>query len=176
MHRMRLILTAALAFAVFVLPSVACADGVNWTIEGVTFADGGTVSGSFSYNANNNTYSNIDVTSTAGTLLTGSNYTTLTNGYVSGPTLLGMGPNIGSPANFTGDYFLQLMFTDLLTNAGGTVTLTAVETYCGNSTCSSPIVRRGDDGSITSAIATPEPTALVLLAAGLLGLLLLRKP
>src|SRR3954453_13212771 len=41
---------------------------VLWTLSGVTFADGGTASGSFVYDATTNTYSAINVTSAGGTL------------------------------------------------------------------------------------------------------------
>src|SRR5260370_7191267 len=48
--------------------AVANAAPVAYTLSGVTLSDGGTASGSFSYDAAANTYSNINiVTTTAGT-------------------------------------------------------------------------------------------------------------
>ena len=48
------------------VPSVASADGITWTLSGVTFDDGGTASGSFVYDAVTNTVSSINIVTTAG--------------------------------------------------------------------------------------------------------------
>ena len=133
------------------------------------------VTGSFNYNATTNNYSAINVSSTLGTLFSGSAYTTLSNSFFTGSTLLGLGPNPTNTSNFTGENFLELFFTNPLTNAGGTDSVYAVEIVCTNSTCTFPTVRYGLSGSVTTnSVATPEPTSLLLLAAGLLTLFTLR--
>jgi hypothetical protein len=45
----------------------AWAAGILWTLQGVQFDDGGTASGSFVYDPKTNTFSDINITTTAGT-------------------------------------------------------------------------------------------------------------
>src|SRR5215813_9278566 len=88
-------LIAALGLiALLSLPSVASADGATWTFSGVTFDDGGTASGSFFYDATNNTYSDINMTTTAGTLLTGALYTSISSCCLVSNTGVTLGPNV----------------------------------------------------------------------------------
>jgi hypothetical protein len=56
------------------LSLTASAAPLLWTLEGVTFAGGGTASGSFDFNADTNVYSNVDITTTTGGSVTGSTY------------------------------------------------------------------------------------------------------
>src|SRR5260370_9871267 len=75
-----------LALSVFSV--YASASPVLWTLVGVAFNDGGTASGSFVYDANTNTYSSINMTTTAGSVRTSG----ATYHFVSG----------GIPANSSG--------------------------------------------------------------------------
>ncbi len=59
------------------VPSVASADGITWSLSGVTFDDGGTASGSFVYDAVTNTVSAVNIVTTAGTTFGGTTYTAL---------------------------------------------------------------------------------------------------
>src|SRR5258708_19781801 len=52
----------------------ASAAPVVWTLSGVTFSDGGTASGSFIFDADTNTYSSINVTTTPGSVRSGATY------------------------------------------------------------------------------------------------------
>ena len=60
------ILSLVVATAASLFASAALADPVIWTLNGVTTANGFTVTGSFTYDANTNTYSAINITSTGG--------------------------------------------------------------------------------------------------------------
>lgn len=57
---------ALLAAALLATPLVAQAMPVTWTLSGVTFAGGGTASGSFDFDADLDRYSNVAITTTAG--------------------------------------------------------------------------------------------------------------
>src|SRR6516164_4938531 len=75
-------LIAALGLIVLLsLPSIASADGVTvkWTFSGVSFDDGGGMASgsSFDYNALNNAYSAINITTTPGSAFGGATYTSV---------------------------------------------------------------------------------------------------
>lgn len=165
----RVFLMASIAVAALLLPSLASADGITWTLEDVALNDGGSVTGSLNYNATTNSYSAIDITSSPGSLLGGTTYTTLTPPFFSTSTLLGVGPSTIPGGNYTDLTFLELFFTNPLTNSGGTDPVYAVETYCSNSNCSTYTERTSTSGfATTSPAATPEPATLALLLCGLL--------
>jgi hypothetical protein len=73
---MRVALVPSLcALAMFwALAGSASAAPVTWTLNGVTFQDGATASGSFVYDATTNTYSNVNITTSGGTILPGASY------------------------------------------------------------------------------------------------------
>jgi hypothetical protein len=159
-------LIAIFALAILCLPCVASADSVTWTLQGVTLDDGGTASGSFAYNANTNSYSALNVTTTAGSALSGSTYSSLSNAFFSGNTMLGLGPSLS--LNLTGDSFLEMFFTNPLTNTRGNDSVYLVEVNCPNMICFEPSIRWNTAGSVTSVpVGTPEPATLPLLGAGL---------
>jgi hypothetical protein len=107
---------------------------VVWTLQDVAFDDGGTATGSYVYDADSNAYSDINVTSTAGTAYTGESYT-----YVTGPryaeTFL-LTPYSPS-SDLTGETTLVIFLADSMTNVGGTVQIRGGgEAICGSSNCS----------------------------------------
>jgi hypothetical protein len=181
----RSLITALVLFVLFCVPSIASADGITWTLSGVTFDDGGTASGSFVYDALTNTYSSIDITTTLGSTFPGATYTGLVDSSFTLPSDTGL--ILGAP-DFLGPIF-QLIFQDHLTNSGGTVFLMngafdpiAVElTGSGEFTCEPPdcssftpdpprLVTGGTVSGVP-ATAVPEPSALSLLSMGLVALL-----
>ena len=172
---------ALFAFLVLTVLSVpASASPVLWTLAGVTFADGGTASGSFIYDADLNAYSAVNVTTTAGSvILTGATLQYVAPGLA--PTSGEVLTAASNAGDLTGTRAFALFFSSALTDAGGTVFLDGQEASCGDATCSfpSPPSRLVNAGSVTGTAAYPVPalspwamlaTALLLVAAGLVAL------
>ena len=96
----------------------ASANPILWSLVGVTFDDGGTATGSFVYDADTNTYSNIFITTTAASAFGGATYT-LINDIADDPTASGIYLVTSLPAT-PGLPGLMMGFLNL-TNAGGTI-------------------------------------------------------
>ena len=164
---------ACLAFVLFFMfwiPS-ASADVVEWTLQDLTFSDGGTGSGSFFYNADTGVYSSISITTTAGSGFPGASYTTY-DPTMSSPTELWL--TAPGPNPFPGLAFFDPLFSSPLTDAGGTITLIpgnpAVPAgegffFPGNTT----FLRDVATGAVSSV---PEPSAVVLVTLTLLVVLI----
>jgi hypothetical protein len=198
-------LIAALGLiALLSLPSIASADGATWTLSGVTFGDwtnvvtvggnvisstvigtGGAASGSFVYDALNNTYSSVTVSTTP--WVTSSVPYTPTPDSVAISNASGLGLWDGSSTDLTDISFLFLVFNDPtnpfagpdpLTNAGGkrSISLTpgdSMEFICLDAGCDIFDERSFTGGEVTGvAVVTPEPAAFSLLAIGLLASLI----
>ena len=109
---------------------------VVWSVDGLTRADGGTVSGSFTYDADTGTYSAVNVTTTQGTstLLPGETYA----GFISIFHATGLILQRTQRPDVFGQNNIFLSFP-ALTNAGGTLSVAGVssEVLCTNSDCTS---------------------------------------
>ena len=99
---------------------------ILWTLGGVAMADGATAFGSFVYDANANLFSQIDVTTTGGSVFAGAHY-------VGQPPISGLGlpdrlilVTSAVPINFFGTPALALYPAVVLTNAGGVVGLLVI--------------------------------------------------
>jgi len=192
--------------AFFIVSLTAAATPITWNLSGITFAGGGTASGSFTFDADSGTqacstglspcgvFSNVNITTTTGGAVTGSNYTHICG--VDVPGCLGVSPDstevlflTSTSANQTGLPAIAFFFTGIgifppggLSDAGGTFDVSnssglvgvVNEALCSNSTCSGPSSpsRLSNAGSVVSAI--PEPSSALLLGASLAGLALLR--
>lgn len=168
--RIRCLIIASVLLALFSLPPIASADGITWDLVGVTFSDGGTASGSFVYDATTNTYSDIDITTTAGSAFGGATYTFIGTEYVSSAGEMILVTTLGDLANTP---TLVLYFDGgELTNLGGTLSVSGIgEGICNNtSDCSVATELREITGGEVVA-STPEPPALSLLSIGLVLLL-----
>ena len=152
---------------------------VVWTLDGVTRSDGGTVTGSFTYDAVADTYSAINIISTPGSSsVPGEAYGTPIQ---AESTFLYMA-RTPVPADLTNQ---NVIFFDYsaLTDAGGTSTLqvSSSEVLCPSSDCTgTPLDTVNLSGQVTTtpptppAIATPVPTISAYgLAFTALGLLIL---
>jgi len=142
----------------------ATAFSATYTLVGVTLSDGGTVSGSFDYNAG--VYSNSTVTVSGEPLFYGE-----WNGNEAFPSVISGDSLSVSLSDSSYDNFLTLSFGSSLASVSST-TVTVNLDICGGD-CGA------DDGSgsVMIASATPLPAALPLFASGLgaLGLLARRR-
>jgi hypothetical protein len=161
---------AVLAFA----PTKASATPVLWTFN-VTQSAGGTVVGSFVYDADTNVYSSVAITTTLPTAtFDTSDIATTFSGVPSATNLILIdgfvpGANNGKPD-------LSLAFSPALTNLGGSASASGFDGICFGSGCGSVSVSPnggGISGQISGtpvASAVPEPATLFLCSAGLVGL------
>lgn len=168
--------SAALLFA----SSAVSAAILTWTLQNVSFSDGGTASGSFDYDADTNTYSDFSISVSGGGALFPSfvydNGTSHTRPPLTA-TDLSISSNVVIP-NDTRELFLQ--FAQPLTNAGGSIVLENPDGLANDAEfhtlpSSPPFGQRGfvAGGSVT---AVPEPsTAIGLMLAAAFALVIWMK-
>lgn len=173
-------LAAAVAIiGLWITVGSALATPVKWTLANVTFADGGTASGSFVFDADTNVFSAIDMTTISGTVVTGHTYAfTCSCGPGEGNTVLFALTQAGDLANVP---FLWLPFAAPMTNAGGMIAINRAnagfnEGQCNNTAnCASAVAPKAArlTGQIDGApvtVPTLSPWAMILSIAGLAGL------
>ncbi len=163
----RHLLASATLMATMALTSQAAqAAAVTWTLDNVIFYDGGTASGSFTFDAATNTYTAWSITTTAttnaaadgGYPLNGATYTTNTlTGASSSSYLNPYGLTVKTAG---GADSLSLVFNSVLTGAGGTIALKTGSENAGFGFES----RSLESGSVS---AVPLPGALPMFVAGL---------
>jgi hypothetical protein len=163
-------LAAVLCLACSAPPALA--SPVRWTLTDVLFEDGGAAAGSFVYDAATDSYSAIDITTSAGSQAAGASYASLLAGG-SADALL-----VPSTTDLTGAGVLALIFQSALTDAGGIVFLidpsfpaaSSFEGSCLDAACEgAQLARIMIDGGV---IGTPVPlpgTVWMLLTAGALA-------
>jgi hypothetical protein len=151
----------------------AQATPITWNLNGLTFDDGTTATGSFVFDANTHTSSSFNVSTMAGDL-PAFTYNIGNSGLYYGG---GFGPNNFVLFTDDGGRYFNFSFTDALTDAGGTVSLVPFGSYeCFNCTPYRLVVA----GSVSSSQAPtdiPEPGSLALVAPalGLLGFMTRRR-
>jgi len=139
-----------------VLAASASAFPTTYTLVGVVFSDGGTATGSFTFDPATNLYSNVQITTTTGSVRTGASYQFVCGQDVASCT--GVSPNdtqvlnlTTTMANQTGDPAFAIFFTGV----GGTQGLgtglsfdisnsslsvgAGQEASCSNAACASPV-------------------------------------
>ena len=154
----RIIGLAALACMMVFGPLTAHAVPVEWTLSGFNFVGGGTASGSFVYDADTNTYSSVNITTTAGTIA-GAAYADVSPGFANSATV---GLFVTTAAgDLTGTPALALFYGAGLTNAGGAVAITQngnVEGTCNNATCTAGTGTRSlAPGALLNGVVVPTP-------------------
>lgn len=158
----------------FLACGAAQAATVQWTLTDIVFSDGGTATGSFRYDADSNTYSNVDVLTSAGADSSGFAYDSVLEGDGNFVALL------QSPgADLTGEPILQLVFQTPLTNSGGLVSLASflfppgppTEGICLDAACDKAQMDRfTSEGGLVGTVV-PAPPALILLLSAVGALL-----
>jgi hypothetical protein len=157
--------TLLVAFAAIALAPCAVAGPIQWTASGVTFnSNAGSITGSFDYDADTSTFSNIDLVSE------GMTFTDL----VSALSMNGQIGATDATGNLSGDPLVIVIFHSGFTDSGGTDTVSdAIYGSCFNASCSMPdAMYNGGVGSFTGTAvsAAPEPASILLTAAGLAAL------
>jgi hypothetical protein len=133
-----------------------------YTFSGVTFSDGGTLTGTFTTDDTFTTLLDFDITTSPGAGL-GFTYTPLTAGSPS--TSL---PAILVLSTAALDEILQVTFAGGLTATGAPILIGTFDSF----EQAGPNARRDIvSGSAIVATSVPEPSTLALLAVGALGLL-----
>jgi hypothetical protein len=155
--------------ALLLASAKAQAAPVFWTLDGVTFADGATASGSFVFDADTLVYSDIDVTTTDGPVLSGTSYEFEHTTFPTAATRLIVADSLPLAI---GVHAMNLTFADALTNAGGVVALSGfgIEGLCTSAFCGGVDPFRNVAAGSVRGTPVPEPAAIVLLAAGLCAL------
>ena len=188
-----------------VLAVTTSATPVTWFFNNVTFNDGGTLTGSFSFDADAptacsggallcGTFSNFNITTTAGSARTGASYTVVCG--VGDASCNGVSPNstevlflTSTSSNQTGLSALAIFFTGVggvppagLSDAGGVFDIgnsslsvgVVQEANCADATCSTPAPASRISVSGTVQAGVPEPSSMLLLSSALAGLTFLR--
>ncbi len=173
-----------LAAAVCLASTAFTADAapLKWTLTDATSL-GSSITGSFVYDADTSTYSHINITTSAGSVISAGSWNTLSNAAMYPPSFFVQLVDT-TASDQSGANVLGLMFYHSLTNAGGTVNLYATyQGSCLTAACGTLGAYPGDPTSgfnwnITGylvASAIPEPASLSVLAAGAGAIFLTRK-
>ena len=136
-----------------VLGSYAHAVPVAWQLNNFDLLDGGDAMGVFTYDADTNTYSDVSITTTAGTIsgnpFPGASYSFVRNDSFVSPSATFVSLLATSGPDFTGVSNFAMQFDGPLTNAGGTLGLNFfTEAICANADCS--LVNVGGRGVVSS--------------------------
>jgi hypothetical protein len=122
-----------------------------WYLAGVKFADGSTATGSFTFNASNGAFSNVNITTQSGSR-TGATDTTLSGGISADST--GALFVTSNAINQTGLPGFSMFFSPALAPGGGTSTLTGQEANCNEPTYNTPT---GTTRLISAGFVTSVP-------------------
>jgi hypothetical protein len=150
----------------FSLWAVQASANIVYGFSGVTFSDGGTLTGTFTTNDARTSLLDYDITTSANTNI-GFHYTPGTSS--SGSTSLPFIIVLNTPPAL--DHILEVTFNSPLAATGGTIKIGDFDSFEQGPMAAG--VRR----TITagSAVAVPEPSTLALFGIGALGLLGLRR-
>ena len=171
MNIQRSVLGTVCAIAVM-LASTAHASTIDWTLENVTFGDGGNLTGTFSTDSTKGYLLSWDLTSTAGSLDSGFNYNA-GDSYISSYTSSSFYPVAKNCCAMPP--WLYVSFTNPL-NTIGTDPISFVfelDTYSGPPYSNMRYAYSGY--AISSAVPEPQTYAMWLAGLGLIGFITLRR-
>lgn len=187
----------ALAIGALSLTSAAIAAPLTWTVNNIVYSNDGptpvTATGSFKYDADTNTFSDINISTTQGSFTDATVYTQVCTN--PGCTVVSSANDIlliSAPysADMTGNQHMLINLQAPMTNAGGSLALQ----FAGHEKCQTPAcimggsgLRLADPGATLTAnavvppgpSAAPVPTlnqwALLLLTVAIAGIAFLRQ-
>ncbi|MEC9375100.1 MAG: hypothetical protein VYA80_01870 [Pseudomonadota bacterium] len=165
----------------FLLSGAAQAITIEWTLNDVVFTDGGTASGSFFYDTDTSTYSNVSIATTTGSIRSGENYGNPAWAWGS----IGLAVTPLELSDYTGAPGLLLIFTGgpLIdpTATYGLLSGYQAEGICGSVGCDGGLsnvgvrsIPAGLGGTLTGTVV-PIPAAVWLFGSALVLLGWMRK-
>ena len=151
-------------FAVISFSSYAMAGPIQWTASGITFNGGGQVSGSFDYDADTNSFTNIDLTTPFDT--NAFQYLDTSNPDDTNSAGAFLFTDTAS-SDLTGAQVLYVVVNPALSGAGGTAPLAVLEEgTCANATCAGQPASHDTESGEFVASSAPEPGSWALTGAG----------
>ena len=124
---------------------------LQWFLAGVTFADGATAGGSFTFNAGTGTFSNVNIT-TQSASRNGATHNSVSAGITADST--GVLFVTSTAPNQTGLPGFSMFFSPALAATGGSSGLTGQEANCADPACGTP---NGTTRLITAGYVTTTP-------------------
>jgi hypothetical protein len=124
---------------------------VRWFLAGVTFADGATATGSFTFNAGTGTFSNVNITTHSGSR-NGATHSSVSGGITADTA--GVLFVTSTAPNQTGLPGFSMFFSPALAATGGSSGLTGQEANCADPSCSTP---NGTTRLVTAGFVTSTP-------------------
>lgn len=163
---MRLITGTMAALVVALAAGAASAAPVKWSIPATPLTGGGTISGTFTYDANTNTYSAINIVTTAGSIPGDT--------YIRPDNLWSTATQIGTRSVALDSSMMVVRFASPLTNGGGTVPIASIHEGDENegSISLSPLRLTSPAGGAISSVPPATVPTLSEWAMILLGVLL----
>lgn len=167
---MKKLVVGSVALAISVaLSAPVQASVIDWTLEGVTFDDGGTASGTFSVDTSTGDLVSYDITTTAGSALGGMVYDPSTAPSVAYGNY---GPNSFLLLAATGTKYITLEFVNPLTSGGIDPIVPGYDsiTNTGSFECHNCAPFRVVTAGEATSLPAPEAPAWMMMLVGFAGL------
>ena len=133
---------------------------LTWTLSNVTFSDGGTAGGYFTYDVDTNTFGYLDIVTTNGSVLTGFEFNAQWSASHDGVNQYTFYP--------VWNRYLRFRTESALTDAGGLIGLITGDYH--SYECANCVPERGIVSGSLIAAAVPEPTTWGMILLGFAGI------